>query len=223
MRLKAIAALAILGYSGHASARPCRAPAKLMKEKPPVPLPMHRLVTRVESIRIRAPLSIVLESVAASRLEDTIQQQKSLPSVAATKVLTPGAFDYPGARRLVCLTDGSTLTEQVLEASTTPTESRFRYIVWNYTSATARPVRYGVGEFVRTALSKGETHVRWTYAFKMNRTRFPGILGYFGDWLFRWSFLDEDYARMMRATLAQGKHSAEQLAAAGHRAALPAR
>lgn len=216
MRLKAIAALAILGGANQASAwaLPCRAPASTIKQKPPVPLPIGRLVTRVETIRIKAPLSTVLASVAASRLEDTIQQQKSLPSVAGTHVLTPGAFDYPGARRLVCLTDGSTLTEQVLESRTTATESRFRYIVWNYTSATARPVRYGVGEFVRTALSGGETQVRWTYAFKMNRTRFPGFLGYFGDWLFRWSFLDEDYARMMRATLAQGKASAERLAAA---------
>lgn len=217
MQLKVIAAAAALGVIDQASAMPCRATAEMIHGKPPVPLAPHRLVRRVETIRIKAPLSIVLASVAASRLEDSIQKQKGLPSVAGVQLLTPGAFDYPGARRLVCLTDGSTLTEQVLESRATATEARFRYIVWNYTSVTARPVRYAVGEFVRSALPNGQTQVRWTYAFKMNRTRFPGFLEIFGDWLFRWSFLDSTYARMMRATLAQGKDSAERLATSSER------
>lgn len=215
MRLVLMAVAAMLSAPASGLAADCQPPAGLSNAPPPAPLPIERLVTRVETIQIKAPLAVVLASVAASRLEDAIPPLEGLPSVTGTRALTPGSFDYPGARRLVCLSDGSSLTEQVLESRTTATEARFRYIVWNYTSATARPVRYGVGEFVRTALPGGETHVRWTYAFKMNRSRFPGILGFIGDWLFRWSFLDTTYARMMRTALSVGKQSAEQLAASG--------
>ncbi|WP_066648117.1 MULTISPECIES: hypothetical protein [Sphingomonas] len=209
-----ITALFMLGTTGSAEAARCGTGANT-KSPPPVPLPVDRLVAHVETIRIKAPLATVLASAEAARLEDAIPRQKGLPYVTGTRALTPGAFDYAGARRIVCLSDGSTLTEQLLETRKTASEARFRYIVWNYTSATARPVRYGVGEFVRTALPRGETDVRWTYAFKMDRTRFPGFLGFVGDWLFRWSFLDADYAQMMRATLAAGKRDAETLANAG--------
>ncbi|MBY0520487.1 MAG: hypothetical protein K2P79_08690 [Sphingomonas sp.] len=213
--------MAMIGATVQADAAECAATVGASMAPAPTPLPVQRLVSRVETIRIRAPLPTVLASVAATRLEEAIPQQAGLPSVTGTRALTPGSFDYAGARRIVCLSDGSTLTEQVLESRTTASEARFRYIVWNYTSATARPVRYGVGEFVRTVLPTGETKVRWTYAFKMNRMRFPGILGFIGDWLFRWSFLDADYARMMRATLVAGRRDAERLAASA--SAAPAR
>ena len=120
-------------------------------------------------------------------------------------------LDYPGARRLVCLSDGSTLTEQLLANEIFSDRAVFRYIVWNYSTAAARPIRYAVGEFIRTSASDGGTDVRWTYAFKMNRNRFPGLLGFIGDALFRSSFLDTRYAKMMRETLAADKARAEAI------------
>lgn len=212
MRARVMMWLAMLGMPGPAVAAACVAPVGYSKASPPTPLPVERLVTRVETIRIRAPLAVVLASIAETKLEDAIPRQRNLPSVTGTKLLTPGAFDFPGARRIVCLSDGSTLMEQLLENRVSATEARFRYIVWNYTSATARPISYAVGDFVRTQMPTGETHVRWTYAFKMNRTRWPGMLGFVGDQMFRWWFLDGDYAKMMRATLAADKQRAEKRA-----------
>ena len=83
----------------------------------------------------------------------------------------------------------------------TKSSAEFRYVVWNYTTPKARPILYGVGDFVRTDLGDGRTRVRWTYSFQLNRSRFPGFLGAFGDYLFRVNFLDREYAAMMRRTL----------------------
>ena len=122
-------------------------------------------------------------------------------------------FGVPGARRLVCLSDGSTLEEQVLEKRQTSDSSLFRYIVWNYTSKQARPIEYGVGEFHHTAIDSTHTHVVWTYAFKLKDHEFPGDFGALGRSLFQWVFLDRQYAAMMRGTLKAGKLAAEQVPA----------
>ncbi len=91
-------------------------------------------------------------------------------------------------------------------------DPRFRYVVWNYSSPVARPIEYGVGLFERTSLPGNRTKVRWTYAFKLKRNRFPGYLGGLGNFLFRVTFLDRQYAAMMRATLQGQKAAAESFA-----------
>src|ERR1700730_1603377 len=124
-------------------------------------------------------------------------------------MLTSGEFGRVGSRRLTCLTDGSSLEEEVLQNDRSPTVARFRYVVWNYTSEVARPVSYSVGYFERTALTNDRTHVRWTYGFHLKRSRFPGFLGGVGDFLFRKQFLERQYADMMRASLLVEKADAE--------------
>jgi len=120
-------------------------------------------------------------------------------------MLTEGEFGAPGSRRITCLSDGSTLVEQVLEKERNSNSSRFRYVVWNYTSKQARPVVYGVGDFLYSDIGSARTHVRWTYSFQLNRRRFPGVLGGLGNFLFRRNFLDRQYADMMRGSLADNK------------------
>jgi len=93
------------------------------------------------------------------------------------------------------------LEEQVLAHTREGNTYHFRYVVWNYTTEKARPISYGVGHFVWTDLGNERTQVRWTYSFQLNRQRFPGYLGSFGDYLFRVGFLDREYAQMMRNTL----------------------
>jgi hypothetical protein len=124
-------------------------------------------------------------------------------------MLTQGTFGTAGSRRLTCLTDGSTLEEEVLRSDRTATTFHFRYVVWNYTSESARPILYGVGDF-RDSDIGGRTHVVWTYSFMLNQERFPGELGSFGRFLFRVGFLDRQYADMMRATLNGTKASVER-------------
>jgi len=88
-----------------------------------------------------------------------------LPGVAGTYPLGNIPFGTPGSHRLVCLSDGSTLEEQVLDLE--PNQELFpvRYVVWNYTSQVARPIEYGVGEFRDSAIDGGRTHIVWTYSF----------------------------------------------------------
>lgn len=90
--------------------------------------------------------------------------------------------------------------EEVLERRRDATSSQFRYVVWGYTTEAAQAVDYAVGEF-RFTERDGATEIVWSYAFALKPGRFPGNLGWLGEKLFRWSFLERDYAAMMRGTL----------------------
>jgi hypothetical protein len=197
-------------HSSSAAERLCTPPEHFVDQPHPQIAPIEQLVRHTEEIIIERSLEEVLDSLSKTKLENAIAKTRALPSVAATRTLTNGEFGAVGSRRLVCLTDGSTLEEEILQNDRSPTVARFSYVVWNYTSKVARPVSYAVGYFERTALPGSRTHVRWTYAFQLNRNRFPGILGSVGNFLFRKAFLDRQYADMMRATLLNGKAEVER-------------
>jgi hypothetical protein len=180
----------------------CAPPPGFTDTPHPAIAPVDQLVSHTEEVIVSRPLDDVLKEAERTTLNQAIRQSDSLPGVSGTYELR-GNFGQPGARRLVCLTDGSTTEEQVLENSRDKNSAQFRYVVWNYTTPKARPILYGVGHFVRTDLGDGRTRVRWTYSFQLNRQRLPGCLGSFGDFLFRVGFLDREYAQMMRNTLAR--------------------
>jgi len=200
-RLHFIAAVALALVARQGASQDC-APPKGFNDTPhPAVAPVEQLVSHTEEIIVAKPLDTVLSEAQRTSLKQAIRKGDSLPGVAGEYVLTPDAFGQVGSRRLVCLTDGTSTEEEVLLNDRSPTRAEFRYVVWNYTTEKARPILYGVGDFVRTDLGNGTTRVRWTYSFQLRRDRFPGELGGFGDWLFRVSFLDRDYAQMMRRTL----------------------
>jgi hypothetical protein len=184
---------------------PCIPPLGFVDAPHPAVAPIEQLVSHTEEIVIHRPLEVVLDAETKTSLENAIARNSSLPGVSGVHMLTKGDYGPPGSRRLTCLTDGSTLVEEVLENVRDKDSSQFRYVVWNYTSERARPIVYGVGHFVRTDLGAGDTYVRWTYSFQLNRNRFPGFLGRVGDFLFRVRFLDRQYAEMMRGSLAGSK------------------
>lgn len=190
-------------------AQTCIPPSGFVDIPHPAVASGEELISHTEEITIDRPLDKVLED-AKKPLKDTIHKTSSLPGVSGDHMLTQGTFGAPGSRRLTCLTDGSTLEEEVLQRERTNTSYRFRYVVWNYTSETARPIVYGVGDFHYSDLGNGRTHVVWTYSFMLNRERFPGELGSVGRFLFRVGFLDRQYADMMRATLNGTKTSVER-------------
>jgi len=193
--------LATTGWSEVPSS--CAPPPGFRDTPHPTIAPVDQLVSHTEEVVIDRPLSDVLREAEQTSLNQAIRKSDSLPGVSGTFGLT-GGFGQPGSRRLVCLTDGSTTEEEVLEKDRSNNSAQFRYVVWNYTTPKARPIVYGVGHFIRTDLGDGRTRVRWTYSFQLNRQRFPGCLGSFGDFLFRVGFLDRDYAQMMRRTLGKG-------------------
>jgi hypothetical protein len=184
-----------------AAAQVCTPPPGFIdKQHPPVAAPSH-LVAHEEEITVAHPLVRVLETNAKVSLKEAIHKAGALPGVTGEYPLGNIPFPNPGARRMVCLSDGSTLQEQSLEEEHTSTFYRFRYIVWHYTSPQARPIEYGVGEFRYSQIDPGHTHIVWTYSFKLKDDTFPGYLGGLGRYLFKIGFLDRDYAAMMRATL----------------------
>ena len=192
----------------HGIAQTCVPPSGFVDVPHPAVASPEELVSHIEEITIERPLNETLDGFNRP-LKDSIHTTSSLPGVSGDHMLTQGTFGTPGSRRLTCLTDGSTLEEEVLESERTANSFHFRYVVWNYTSESARPILYGVGDF-RDSDIGGRTHVVWTYSFMLNRERFPGELGNFGRFLFRVGFLDRQYADMMRATLNGTKAAVER-------------
>jgi hypothetical protein len=206
-----VATLALRCGIGAAHAAGCMPPPDFIDTSHPGVAPVEQLVSHTEQIEIGRPLRVVADVAQNMSLARTIHNPKGLPGIAGTYLLTKtsGKFGAPGSRQLDCLTDGSTLVEQVLDRTQTERVYHFRYVVWHYTTDAARAVDYGVGEFSFTATGPKSTHVLWIYSFQLNRHRFPGWLGPLGDVLFRWRFLDADYAALMRATLKGYKKAAE--------------
>ena len=209
-----IIGIVVMGWGGmfgvaHAGAHTCVPPPHFVDSPPPQVAPLDQLVSHVEEVTVDRPLAVVL-AVVDKPLSETIKKSDSLPGISGSYVLTGGEFGAPGSRRLNCLTDGSTLVEQVLTSEQHGDSHQFRYVVWNYTSPKARPIAYGVGEFIYSAVGD-RTHIHWTYWFQLNRHRFPGILGSLGTYLFRVIFLDREYADLMRSVLAGTKSDAEHL------------
>jgi len=132
-------------------------------------------------------------------LEGLLPGTGRIPAVVGTAALNDTPFPQPGARRQVMLADGSTATEEVIE--NTPA-SYFSYKVWGYTLRTARPIRYGKGEFWYEPADHGQaTTLRWRYSFRLRSDRFPGMLGPLGRFLFTKLFLDRSYATFMRSSM----------------------
>lgn len=196
-----------------AIAQTCSPPQGFVNQPPPAFAAPERLAAHTEEITVNRPLAIVVSTAAKTDIKDAIHKAGDLPGVVGEYPLNNIPFGTPGARRLVCLSDGSTLEEQVLELEASRNFRRFRYMVWNYTTKQARPIEYGIGEFRNTEIDPQHTHIVWTYSFKLKDNEFPGYLGALGRALFHWVFLDRDYAAMMRATLEAGKVDAEKRAA----------
>jgi hypothetical protein len=181
-------------------------PAKSELAPPPAIDPAAPMIARTDRIVIDRDPMTFSEWSRTAKLEDSLPATGRLPGVVGATQLTPGEWGGAGARRLVRLSDGGSATEQVLED--VPGE-RFRYQVWDYTTAAARPIHYAIGEFRYRALEGGRMELIWTYAFRLRPNRFPGFLGPVGRWLLKVAFLDRAYAVLMRETLKAMKAGAE--------------
>lgn len=183
------------------NAQVCSPPSGFSNGPHPIIADPGQLVAHTEEITVAHSLAEVMDKNAKVELKDAIHKAGSLPGVVGIFPLGTTPFPRPGSRHIVCLSDGSTLLEQSLEEEHSSTFYRLRYTVWNYTSPKAKPIEYAVGEFRDTQIDLGHTHIVWTYSFHLKENAFPGYLGAFGRYLFRVTFLDRDYAAMMRASL----------------------
>ena len=142
----------------------CEPPSGFVNPPRPKIAPLDELLSHTEEKEIEQPLAAVMQAVNRPlRIDAT----KDLAGVSGTFRLSNGPYGSVGARRLVCNTDGSIAVEEVLLTESNGDGSRFRYVVWNYTSPKYRDVDYAVGEFVSTQPAPGKTLVIWTYRFAL--------------------------------------------------------
>ena len=179
--------------TGHALA--CEPPSAFVNPSRPDIAPLDSLLSHSEQKVVNLSIAEVMKG-AARPLEEAIRPTKDLPGVSGTFRLSKGPYGSVGARRLVCLTDGSIAVEEVLLTESNSDGNRFRYVVWNYTHPKFRDVDYAVGEFVRTQPAPDQTVVKWTYRFALKsgtgsdeRSRFQKV------------FLEQQFAEWMRRVL----------------------
>ena len=119
----------------------CQLPAGFVNPPRPDIAPLEELLGHTEQMEIPRELAVVMQ--AASRpLQEIIRPTNALPGVSGTFNLTQESFGVVGSRRYVCLTDGSTVVEEVLHSDAHGDNRRFRYVVWNYTNQKFRDVDY---------------------------------------------------------------------------------
>ena len=198
-------ALALAGLLFGGEASPCEPPPGFVNPPRPDIAPLHGLLSHTEVIEVARPLATAAQS-GNRPLEEAIRPTKDLPGVSGTFRLSNGPYGSVGARRFVCLTDGNFSVEEVLLTESNDHGSRFRYVVWNYTSPKFRDVEYAVGEIVRTAPAPDKTHVNWTYRFALRSG-----LGAGNRSRFRKDFLEQQFAEWMRSQLERGRARAEAL------------
>ncbi|HEY6313952.1 MAG TPA: SRPBCC family protein [Streptosporangiaceae bacterium] len=161
--------------------------------------PADKLAWHEEQTAIPLPPEEVYARLNGAPLEGLIPGTGRIPAVVGTAALNDIPFPHPGARRRVMLADGNTATEEVIQ--NTP-GGYFSYKVWGYTLSTARPIRYGKGEFWYLPADESRaTTLRWRYSFKLRGDRFPGMLGPFGRFVFTKVFLDRAYATFMKSAM----------------------
>jgi hypothetical protein len=181
----------------------CERPAGFVNPPRPDVAPLEQLLSHTERVEVARPIKAAAQS-GNRPLHEAIRPTKDLPGVSGTLRLSDGPYGTVGARRLVCLTDGSISVEEVLLVESNDEGTRFRYVVWNYTGAKFQDVHYGVGEIVRTAPAPDKTLVNWTYRFALK----SGI-GAEAKQRFQQTFLEGEFAEWMRSQLENGRVHAE--------------
>jgi hypothetical protein len=159
------------------------------------PLATDSLATRTIAFDVALPMSVFVRAfLYQGELSEFVPGTGTIPGVHHTEPLTALPYPEVGSVRLVCLEDGNSAEEEVLEQD----EKHLRYLVSNYTSPDVKPVAYGLGEF-RFSPTEVGTHIVWSYSFKLRSDQFPGSWKALGRTLFRLRFLNADYADFMES------------------------
>ncbi|NWG70216.1 MAG: SRPBCC family protein [Parvularculaceae bacterium] len=112
------------------------------------------------AIEIDAPAAAVFALAAGSRISDFVRPFGPLPGVA--RVEGPADWRAPGETRLITLTDGSSLEEELTGLDP---GRRFSYRATRFSGPFGALVAQGLGEWSLTAEGTGRTRLVWSYAF----------------------------------------------------------
>jgi hypothetical protein len=161
---------------------------------------------------IESPIREVYEWVVYKPLEIQLHGTKKIPGVIATKTINSIHLGNIGHRRIVCLADGNTATEEhtfIEKQDDYESQRYFSYRVSNYTLKIAQNIEYALGEWWFTPIAD-KTSVRWRYSFKLNKQRLLGKSGFIGRALFKIIFIKASYNEFMVETLKQLKIALEK-------------
>ncbi|AJY73451.1 hypothetical protein [Paenibacillus beijingensis] len=152
-------------------------------------------ITHSEEIIIDMPLDQYLAWVETQPLEAGLTGQDDIPSVARTEIIQ-GTWHEVGARRMIVLSDGHYVAEEVLAEN----PNLFRYQVWGYTNYARFATDYAIGEFQREEVD-GKTHIKWTYSYHKR----SNLTGRFLE-----SFVENSWGPYMRQYLQISKEQSEK-------------
>jgi hypothetical protein len=110
-----LVALVVMGAmeAPGAWAQTCELPPGFVDNSHPEIAPIEELVSHTEEVTIERSIAVLRDAASRTPLKIEIDRTSGLPGVTGTRRLTEVRFPQPGARRLVCLTDGSTVVESV--------------------------------------------------------------------------------------------------------------
>jgi hypothetical protein len=173
--------------------------AVLKSSQVALPIAGGPFVSHEIAFEVAMPRADFVAQFYASPLERFIQGTHDLPGVDHTEPLTEKRFPADGSVRLVVLKDGTSAHEEVLSGDV----SHLRYRVTQYTSESAKPIDWALGEFTFSESGPAHTAVTWRYSFKLRESTFPGALGGLGRSLFRGLFMKPKYVPFMQAISAE--------------------
>ena len=106
-------ALALVGVLLAGQSAACEPPPGFVNPSRPDIGPLDELLAHTEQLVIAREFSELMK-IPSRPLQETIRPMKDMPGVSGTFRLSNGPYGSVGARRLVCLTDGSIAVEEVL-------------------------------------------------------------------------------------------------------------
>ena len=106
-------ALTLVGVLLAGQSLACEPPPGFVNPPRPEIAPLEELLAHTEQSVIARALADLMKSPNRP-LQETMRPMKDLPGVSGTFRLSNGPYGSVGARRLVCLTDGSIAVEEVL-------------------------------------------------------------------------------------------------------------
>lgn len=122
---------------------------------------MPRPVTTSVGITVAAPQTRVFEAAAGCELPAVFAAHRGLPGVMKVDE-HKAAWSAPGQVRLLTLSDGSTVREELTAFS--PPDS-YAYRVSGFTGPFAALAAEGRGEWRFISLGSNATRIDWTYSF----------------------------------------------------------